>query len=53
MSERGGKSRVKIKENKGKELRQVGHFKYPGLEIEAEGGVIGAVKERVKAAWAK
>ena len=50
MSERGGKSRVKIKENKGKELRQVEHFKYLGSEIEAEGGMLGAVKQRVKAA---
>ena len=53
MSERGGKSRVKIKENKGKELRQVEHFKHLGSEIEAEGGMLGAVKQRVKAAWAK
>ena len=53
VSERGGKSEVKIKENKGKELRQVEHFKYLGSEIEAEGGVLGAVKQRVKAAWAK
>ena len=47
---RGGKSRVIIKENKGKELRQVEHFKYLGSEIEAEGRVLGAVKQRVKAA---
>ena len=44
VSEKGGKSRVKIKENKGKELRQVENFKYLGSEIEAEGGVLGAVK---------
>ena len=50
---RGGKSRVKIKENKGKELRQVEHFKYLGSEIEAEGGMFVAVKQRVKAAWVK
>ena len=53
VSERGRKSRVKIKENKGKELRQAEHFKYLGSEIEAEGEVLGAVKQRVKAAWAK
>ena len=29
------------------------HFKYLASEIEAEEGVLGAVKQRVKAAWAK
>ena len=29
------------------------HFRYLGSEIEAEGRVLGAVKQRVKAAWAK
>ena len=29
------------------------HFKYLGAEIEAEGRVLGAVKQRVKAAWTK
>ena len=52
VSGRNG-TKVKIKENEGKELNQVDQFKYLGVYFSKEGGSETAVRARVKAGWQK
>ena len=44
---------TEIRNMTGEELRQVDNFKYLRREIEAEGGTLRTVKQRIKAAWTK
>ena len=53
VMETSQETEIRTKDMNGKDLRQVGNFKYLGTEVESEGGTLRAVKQRIKAAWMK
>ena len=53
VMEKSQEMEIRTRDMNDEEFMSVENFKYLGTEIAAEGGILRAVKQRIKAAWAK